>query len=136
MNFFSHSVICLFIPLMVSFTEQLYIIFMKLDSSILSFFMNHTSFGVMSKHSLALGLKDFLFSFFSQNLFYFKFYFMVHVGLFLYKMSFFFFAYECPVALSLCVEKAICPPLNYFHTCFENQVDIFASISRFFILFH
>ena len=63
-NFFSHSVICLFIPLMVSFTEQLYIIFMKLDSSILSFFMNHASFGVMSKHSLALGLKDFLFSFF------------------------------------------------------------------------
>ena len=59
---------------------------------------------------------------------------MVHVGLFLYKMSFFVFwfffffffsAYKCPVALQLCVEKAIRPPLDYFHTCFENQVDIY-----------
>ena len=53
-----------------------------------------------------------------------------------YIRFFFFFAYEYPVALSLCVEKAICPPLNYFHTCFENQVDIFVSISRLSILFH
>ena len=52
-NFFSHSVTCLFIPLMVFFTEQLYIIFMKLDSSILSFFMNHASFCVMPKNTLA-----------------------------------------------------------------------------------
>ena len=88
-NFFSHSVTCLFIPLMVFFTEQLYIIFMKLNSSILSFFMKHASFCVMSKNTLAP--QRFSPIFFSQNLFYFKFYFMVHVGLFLYKMRFFCF---------------------------------------------